>query len=813
MKTLVSKFRARHQWSCCLLAILALQLAARADQIIYDDALENGWANWGWTALNYANTSPVHSGNDSISVTITNGWQGIQIWHSDMDSTPYTNISFWLNGGSSGGQKLQVIGLLDAGGSQNQWQSATYQLAPLTASTWQQYTIPLSALGVANHANFTGFVIQDYSGSAEPTFYLDDITLVTNAVVSGTNSPISISVNAQANQNPISPLIYGVAFASSNELKDLNFTLNRSGGNSETRYNWQLNAHNHAADWYYESIDDGSATPAATADDFVANSRNGGAQALITIPMIGWLPILGPSRGKLASYSIAKYGPQTGNDSSWMPDAGNGIGTNITTHIGWLITTNGPINPTNGLIVTSGLNSGFSTTNNPNDANFLTNSAFQQAYVQHLTNRWGSSTNGGVRFYIMDNEHSIWFGTHQDVHPVGPTMQEIRDKIFDYASMVKSNDPNALVCAPEEFGWSGYFFSGYDQQWSGQHGWPSVSTYPDRTANGGWDYMPWLLYQIHQHDLGTGKRLLDYFTLHCYPQGGESGNDVSPSMELLRNESTRQFWDTNYVDQSWISSQPTNTILMLIPRMKNWVAAEYPGTKIGITEYNWGAEPYINGATAQADILGIFGREGLDLATRWTTPDPSTPTYLAMKMYRNYDGNKSTFGDTSILTVVPNPDNLSAFGAVRTSDGAMTFMVINKDLNNATPITTSITNFNAIGTIQRWQLTSADIINQLANITLTNKVLSDVVPSQSITLYVLPAVSAFNLQAGARISTNQLALRLNGQAGLAYILQSSTDLVHWGAVSTNTLSSNSFPYLVATTNSAKMFYRGLFNSP
>jgi hypothetical protein len=247
--------------------------------------------------------------------------------------------------------------------------------------------------------------------------------------------------------------------------------------------------------------------------------------------------------------------------------------------------------------------------------------------------------------------------------------------------------------------------------------------------------------------------------------------------------------------------------------MKNWVAAEYPGTKIGITEYNWGAESYINGATAQADILGIFGREGLDLATRWTTPATNTPTYLAMKIYRNYDGNKSTFGDTSILTSVPNPDNLSAFGAVRTSDGAMTLMVINKDLNNATPITASITNFNATGTVQRWQLTSADVINQLANITLTNKVLSDVVPAQSVTLYVMPALNAFNLHVGTRTSTNQLSLWLNGQAGLVYILQSSTDLFHWGAVSTNTLSSNSFSYLVATTNTVKMFYRGLFNSP
>ena len=198
---------------------------------------------------------------------------------------------------------------------------------------------------------------------------------------------------------------------------------------------------------------------------------------------------------------------------------------------------------------------------------------------------------------------------------------------------------------------------------------------------------------------------------------------------------------------------------MLIPRMRSWVTTNYPGTKIGITEYNWGAEPYINGATAQADIHGIFGREGLDLATRWTTPDPSTPTYLAMKMYRNYDGNKSTFGDTSILTAVPNPDNLSAFGAVRTSDGAMTLMVINKDLNNATPITANITNFNATGTVQRWQLTSANVITQLANITLANKVLSDMVPAQSITLYVLPAVERFQF-AGRRQELNQSTVTL-----------------------------------------------------
>lgn len=654
-----------------------------------------------------------------------------------------------------------------------------YPFTP-TAGAWEQVTIPLSALGAANQPDMDGFWIQSNSSGQAATFYVDDVSLVTNAVIPGTNATVAITVNAQANRNPISPLIYGVAFATSNELSDLNFTMNRSGGNNETRYNWQLNAHNLDADYYFESYPDSSAVPGATADAFVANSRNGGAQPMMTIPMIGWAPRLGPNRSILYSYSVSKYGPQTSTDP-YLPDAGNGISVTNNTPITW---------------------------NNPNDANFPTNVAFEQGYVQHLIGNWGSSTNGGVRYYLMDNEHSIWFSTHQDVHPVGPTMQEIWTKMLATASMVKSNDPNALVIGPEEWGWNGYFYSGYDQQWSGQHDDFNAADYPDRTANGGWDYIPWLLNQFHQYARTNNLRLLDYLSVHCYPQENNvSGNAIDTATELLRNESTRVFWDTNYVDPSWI-----NSIIMLIPRLKNWAATYYPGTRIGVTEYNWGAEPYINGATAQADILGIFGREGLDLATRWTTPASNTPTYLAMKMYRNYDGNKSAFGDTSIFTVVPNPDNLSAFGAVRSSDGAMTLMIINKDLSDSALISATITNFNALGTVQRWQLTSANVINRLANLALTNGVLDDLVPAQSITLYVVPGAGTFNLQVGPGNATGQLMLWLNGLAGQTYMLQSSPDLIHWAVVSTNTLSSNSVPLVVTATNSAD-FYRSLLASP
>jgi len=217
------------------------------------------------------------------------------------------------------------------------------------------------------------------------------------------------------------------------------------------------------------------------------------------------------------------------------------------------------------------------------------------------------------------------------------------------------------------------------------------------------------------------------------------GTDVSTATQLKRNRWTRSFWDTNYVDESWIGSQADNKV-MLIPRMKGWVASYYPGTKIGITEYNWGAEDHINGATTQADILGIFGREGLDLATRWTTPASSTPTYKAMKFYRNYDGNKSGFGDTSISATGPNPDNVSTFAAVRSSDGALTVMVINKQLTSGAITTVNLAHFLPAGTAQVWQLTSANAITRLSDLSFGGSSFTSTVPVQSITLFVLPAV-------------------------------------------------------------------------
>ncbi len=513
--------------------------------------------------------------------------------------------------------------------------------------------------------------------------------------------PTPITVDAAADRHAISPLIYGVAFATKAQLQALNAPLNRSGGNAETRYNWRLNATNHANDYFYESIGEKDAAPGAAADAFVAATKAAGAQPMLTLPMLGWVAKLGPNRGELAGFSVRKYGPQQKTDPQ-TPDFGNGVKSDGKTNI---------------------------TGTDPNDANTPATPEFQRGWLSHLTAKWGKAAGGGVGYYFYDNEPSLWHSTHRDAHPNAETMDELLRDVISYGTLVKSVDPNAQLLGPEEWGYPGYFYSGADQQYRNTHNYQGS---PDKDAHGGQDIIPWLLTRLHQRDTQTHQRLLDYLTVHLYPQGGDGGDDVSPRIEALRNRSTRALWDPNYTDESWINDK-----IRLIPRLKAWVNNYYPGTKIGITEYNWGAEKTISGATAQADIFGIFGREGVDLATRWTTPDAATPTFKAMQMYRNYDGRNSAFGSVSVSDTVPDPDTLSSF-ASRRADGALTVMVINKSLSAPTPIALSVAHF-AGTTANVWQLTSANTITHLPNAALRGGSLSATLPAHSITLFVVAA--------------------------------------------------------------------------
>jgi hypothetical protein len=528
-------------------------------------------------------------------------------------------------------------------------------------------------------------------------------------------STINIRIDATQGRHPISPLIYGVNMGTKDQLASLNASANRFGGNNTSSYNWKVNSSNNANDWFFETQPGQNwlappgqnLTPAGRPDQFFTDDKAEGAATLMTISTIGWVGKVVDPKTTLSSYSVAKYGPQQKTDPN-LPDAGNGK------HL-------------DGSRITS---------NDPNDANVPSDVDFQSGFVQHLVKKFGRASKGGVNVYLMDNEPGIWQETHQDVHPNGATSKEIADDIIAYGTMVKSIDPSAQVAGPEEWGYTALANSGADKQYGDAHGWPA--DLPDKTTRGGMDNMAWILDQIHKHDLATGKRTLDYLTIHVYPQaaGGSGTDDTS---DQKRSESTRQLWDPSYVDGSWIKDK-----IMMIPRLKALVAQYYPGTKIGITEYNWGAENDISGATTQADILGIFGREGLDLGTRWTTPGVDSVSFKAIQMYRNYDGHKSVFGDLSISDIPDsNPDNLSSFAAIRKSDGALTIMVVNKQNHGDQPVSISLNGFSEVSadSASAYQLTSSNQITKLPDVTISGSAINASVPAQSVTLYIIPGAS------------------------------------------------------------------------
>ena len=90
---------------------MAPSALAQTDQQIYTDSLANGWQSWSWATVNLANSSPVHSGTQSASVN-AGAWEAIYLHHDAFDTSGYTDLVFWIHGGSTGGQLLQVQALL-----------------------------------------------------------------------------------------------------------------------------------------------------------------------------------------------------------------------------------------------------------------------------------------------------------------------------------------------------------------------------------------------------------------------------------------------------------------------------------------------------------------------------------------------------------------------------------------------------------------------------------------------------------------------------------------------------------------------------
>ncbi len=550
-------------------------------------------------------------------------------------------------------------------------------LNPGTISTSGLYTTPYPAPAtVTVTAISTSGATNGMSGSAT-------VTLTQPAAAAGPSLTVDASTSGQT--HAISPYIYGMNAGSSYKAAAaaISLPIDRWGGNEATSYNYLYDLDAKGSDWYFENYIDNSnpldtASGAPNTSGFntqVENDAAVGAKTLGTVPLIGWVP----ADNSACSFSVAKYGAQQAVDP-YRTDCGNGILTN-----------------------------GNRVVNDPTDTYYQVEPAtFDGTWVSFLVNKFGNAAHGGVDIYELDNEPSWWDGVHIDVHPLPFTYDELTNTSIAAAKAVKEADPTAGVSGPVMDYWWDYFYSKKDVEsgWGSEGGpcWQPWSNPVDREAHGGVPLVEYYLQQFAAASNAYGARLLDYLDLHTYYAATYDGNGVAFSTagdtgeQQARLNSTRVFWDPTYTDPN--EPQP-NYITdanytsscnvppqapQLIPMAQAWVARDYPGTKVAFTEYNWGGQEHINGAVAQADILGIFGMYGLDMATLWGAPDPTTqvPGLMAYEIYRNYDGNKSMFGDTALASASGNQGILSVYGALRSADNAVTVVVINKTYGDLT---------------------------------------------------------------------------------------------------------------------------------
>lgn len=700
---------------CCLKCVLALvgllmvpPLAVASDLTIYDEALSLSWDDWSWdTRRNFSANTPIHGGDKSLAVTYDKGWAGLYLHAATpIDTSLYDRLRFWIHGGASGGQRLWIM----VNGSDVQTQSLT-----ASANAWQEVIIPLSSLG--SPSSLEDIYWQDISGGPQPVFYLDDIALLASAP-----QPQALTVDARVGRRPISEDIYGMNFADEDLAAELALPVRRWGGNATSRYNWRTSMTNTAADWFFENLEYGDGgvmvgnlPNGSASDQFVEQNRRTGTQSLLTLPLIGWTTKEGSPREHPldCAFKVSKYGDQEDQDY-WDQDCGNGV-----------------------------LPDGdYLTGNDPQDTSEAIDPTFVADWIRHLTGKYGLAAEGGVAFYNLDNEPMLWDSTHRDIHPQPVTYDELRDRTYAYAAAVKATDPGARTLGPALWGWCAYFHSALD----------GCSPGSDYATHGDLPLVPWYLGQMQAYEQGQGRRLLDYLDLHYYPQAEDVA--LSPAgdaaTQALRLGSTRALWDPTYIDESWISDTEEGGVrVQLIPRMRDWVDTWYPGTKIALTEYNWGGLESLNGALAQAEVLGIFGREGLDLASLWDPPTATEPGAFAFRLYRNYDGSGQGFGDISVQAISTNPGQLSIFAAERSQDLALTVLVINKTPTQlVSPLTLSGWPLPATASVYRYSADDLAALIRLPDWQIAANGAEVPFPGHSITLLVLPGVGA-SCQSGA----------------------------------------------------------------
>jgi hypothetical protein len=141
--------------------------------VVYDDEL-SGFDDWSWSkSYSLTQTSTKHSGSRAISFTPKN-WEAVYFYYPTTgDMADYQSISFWIHGGTKGGQSIR-FGMVSNG---NEVLGYNIPTTKVKAGAWTKVSITFAALG-KRAGFFDGIWFQANKATSQSTVYIDDINFM-----------------------------------------------------------------------------------------------------------------------------------------------------------------------------------------------------------------------------------------------------------------------------------------------------------------------------------------------------------------------------------------------------------------------------------------------------------------------------------------------------------------------------------------------------------------------------------------------------------------------------------------------------------